>query len=249
VSTDDVNPNHPGNGQTARLGIGRSGRTPIKLAPTRVYDGMGNPMGLASPATFGPGHSGGINAGQITHLRLTPGGRPVPCVYAWKVHTDQGLASGWVPLSAISPRSAVADTQRAIGARIDQRLGPDGPHRARTVRPRTAGEAGADGLYVFRNEHSPVENKAKYFFSNGGMSGVMLNVPRRGDNGRFGIAADIVPANTRFNVDLNVPAQKVDLYRLGSSTPSGKSINFVYGYFYNNAGEKRHGWMNSQLLV
>jgi hypothetical protein len=221
---------------------------PIKIASTTLYDGEGNPMGKVYPTQFGNGRSGGLNAGEITTLRIPGKDAPVACVYAWDVATSQGRASGWVPLSAVSPKVQVGREESAIAQRIRNQEGSDAhPHKTMTVLPKTAEEAGYGKLYVFPDQHSPVANKADYFFSRGGMSGIFLNVPIKGDSGRFGIASDILPAGARFHVDEDVRPMKVGLYPRQDSHAVA-SIRFVYGYFVNDAGNKRHGWINAALL-
>jgi hypothetical protein len=245
VSTNRVNPHDPGNGQSARLGVPHG---VIKLAATTIYDGQGNAMGKVFPTQFGKGRSGGLNAGEITTLRVPGKNKPIECVYAWDVSTSTGPASGWVPLSAVSPKVQVQREESAIAQRIRSEQGPDGHHfTTMTIVPKTAEQAGHRDLYVFPNQNSPVANKADYFYSRGRKSGIFLNVPVKGDSGRYGIADDIVSAGTQFHVDDDVRPMKVGLYHRHQSNAVG-SIRFVYGYFVNSAGNKRHGWINAGLL-
>ena len=92
VSTFEVNSRHPGNGQTERISVPTG---PIHVKDSPIYDGAGNAMGHVYPTQFGKGHQGGINAGGITELALkqpgktavTPGTKPVTCVWLWDVAT------------------------------------------------------------------------------------------------------------------------------------------------------------------
>ena len=246
VSTDQVNPHHKGNGQSARLSTPQG---PVKLKATTMYDDQGKAMGTVKATTLAGGN-GGINAGAITRLRL-PGpdgtlGAPVDCVYAWNLSTSQGHHTGWIPLASVSNAKTVAAEQKAIASRIARAQGSDHHgHTAYAVTPQGPGKAA--GLYVFPNQKSPVANKAQYFFSSGSESQMYVNLPQKGDPGRFGVGDNVVPAGAVFHADDSVRPQKVGLYKQHSAKQVGH-LNFVYGYVINNAGQKTHGWMNAALL-
>jgi hypothetical protein len=251
VSTFEVNPAHPGNGQSERIGL-RQGA--IRLAATPFYDGEGNPQGTASPTSFGRGHSGGINAGAITELKLKPqdgtsaAGAPVKCVWVWDVATSKGPASGWVPLNAISPRRVVEQIQEEIARRVAEVRGRDPIHHVTrpVVAPSARDRATVQGLYTFPNQTTP-ENKAKYYLGGATEEPLFLDVPKPGSSGRFGISNDAMPTGTPFHVDTQVPPERVPLYKANSSRVAG-NLRFVYGYFVNDAGQKRFGWANEDSL-
>jgi hypothetical protein len=251
VSTFDVNPKHPGYGQSERIGL-RVGQ--IRVAATPFYDGEGNPQGTVSPTSFGKAHSGGINAGAITDLKLKPQGgaaatgAPVKCVWVWDVATSKGPASGWVPLDAISPRKAVEQIQADIARRIAAVRGRDPIHHVtrQVVAPSARDRATTQDLYTFPHQTTH-ENKAKYYFGGSSEEPLFLDVPKPGDSGRFGISNDVMPTGTHFHVDTLVPPERVPLYKANSAKVAG-NLRFVYGYFVNDAGQKRFGWTNEDSL-
>jgi hypothetical protein len=224
-----------------------------------LYSLDGTSSGVLVPA----GSECEINAGAITKLVLRADGaaaqapdahaHAVDCVFIFEIKGGPAMGhGGWMPASALP--GVVDHEQHQIASAIERERGDAHHQFGRGIELKKDVTAETDGtldLYTYPHQTS-VQNKAKYYYNN-----LALNLPYTG-GARVGVLSASIPGEDsqlhgldpyrEFHPEHPLKEAAIPLYKRGKSTPSGRSLHFVYGYVVNDAGGRVYGWINRACL-
>ena len=257
VSMRSINRDHrEDGGQSTR--VAWDGKDPAldhDIHDTAVYDDAGAIIGHQ------PGGRVPVNAGQICHLMLPGHTHPVTCVLT------HGHPPGWIPVSKFVHPERLKHEQMRMSAAIKHKrhqradVEEDAKHPGKQFVVRDLPMPSQyNDAFTKPHQHHLIANRAvDYFVRPTTHVNMLLNLPTWHENGhtegeRLGSADSIVPAvapgatptSASIFHRLHGPVT-VQLYKHNSADHHGK-LHFVYGYIVNNAGEKRFGWINEELL-
>jgi hypothetical protein len=203
------------------------------FAGTPVYNGIGVQMGTVIPYDGQTVATAKINYGQ----RKTIGGQTV--VYTWASHTTSGGMSGWIPEAKVQNSTLLETRDPTI------RLPDPGQGDYDAIWLITGGDPAAfANLKVDSNQSANGENATDYLLRPGNVVYVTFNVP---GFSLGGYAVDSVPIGSVFRRSLGVEEIDIPLYPPGSSTPTNKSMHFIYGSVDDGVA-KRFGWIAKEAM-
>ncbi len=219
----------------------------------KLYDNQGNAIGTVENSIIGAinegagGRDGGIIAGAITKLKIN--GRNQEVIYAWSVNIKEGgRKSGWVKSKYFSPKGDIKDILKKNKAtRLDliESSLKKGSYVKKVIKAAYLPNEAAEWYLMPGRDGNA--GKAKYYFTREGQISGLKNIPETGSQ-RYGVAHDTAPVGAVFYKDRNVKTVKTKIYKPNATSPSGYTLDLVWGYFVNSAGKKWYSWVNEKAL-